>query len=103
MTLFELTDAINLINDAVLDDAKVIIGTSIDDNSQGEISITVIATGFELKPQTATITSARDVAPSIDNIFGTSTFPPAVGAATPALPPLQQSFTNIEIPDFLKK
>ncbi len=105
MTLMELTDAINLINDAVLDDAKVIIGTSIDDNSQGEISVTVIATGFELKPQTPAITSAKDVAPSIDTIFGGSPFNPASGGSTvtPALPPLQQSFTNIEIPPFLKK
>ena len=104
MTLFELTDAINLINDAVLDDAKVIIGTSIDDDSQGEISITVIATGFELKPQTATITSARDVAPSIDTIFSglNTTVGAGVTQGSPALPPMQ-SFTNIEIPDFLKK
>ena len=55
MTLFELTDAINLINDAVLDDAKVIIGTSIDEELQGEISVTVIATGFEKDENISTI------------------------------------------------
>lgn len=110
MTLFELTDAINLINDAVLDDAKVIIGTSIDDSRQGEISITVIATGFELKPQTATITSAKDVAPSIDTIFspfagaGASTTASSTGnAQTPTLPPIQPFGPNIEIPEFLRK
>lgn len=51
MTLHEVTDATNIINDAVLDDARVIIGAVVDDNIQGEIQITVIATGFELKSQ----------------------------------------------------
>lgn len=51
MTLHEVNDAANIINDAVLDDAKVIIGSVIDENIQGEVQITVIATGFELKSQ----------------------------------------------------
>ena len=113
MTLFELTDAINLINDAVLDDAKVIIGTSIDEELQGEISVTVIATGFEMKPQSATISvaSAKEtLAPSIDTIFsGLNTNVGVnntlggnnVAPTMPATP--NMSFTNIEIPDFLKK
>ena len=108
MTLFELTDAINLINDTVLDDAKVIIGTSIDEDLQGEISVTVIATGFELKPQSASLVvpTAQTVTPSIDTIFSglntnlgndgfnnSSQLPQSAGV----------TFTNIEIPDFLKK
>ncbi len=110
MTLFELTDAINLINDAVLDDAKVIIGTSIDEELQGEISVTVIATGFELKPQSAAVVapSRESIAPSIDTIFSglntTVGTPAGVGAAqsTQQMPQVP-TFTNIEIPDFLKK
>ena len=39
MTLHEVTDATNIINDAVLDDARVIIGAVVDDNIQGEIQI----------------------------------------------------------------
>lgn len=114
MTLFELTDAINLINDAVLDDAKVIIGTSIDEELQGEISVTVIATGFELKPQSPTIavpTAKETITPSIDTIFSglnTNVGGNVAGGigANPALTMPQapsMSFTNIEIPDFLKK
>lgn len=118
MTLFELTDAINLINDAVLDDAKVIIGTSIDEDLQGEISVTVIATGFELMPQAANIAlnSSKDsvtpALPPIDTIFSglganaAASFgagSAGVGSAQvlPQVP--NTSFTNIEIPDFLKK
>lgn len=113
MTLFEVTDAVNLIQDAVLDDAKVIFGTSIDEATQGEITVTVIATGLELK-QKSTIGGPQigeTVRPSIDTIFsGLNTSVDsadsqgigAMGGASPSLPPVQ-SFTNIEIPDFLKK
>ena len=119
MTLFEVTDAVNLIQDAVLDDAKVIFGTSIDDSMQGEITVTVIATGLELK-QKSTIAGPQigeTVRPSIDTIFSglnTTVDSPdsqsaglgsMSGMGAPSLPPMQpmQSFTNIEIPDFLKK
>jgi len=51
MALSEVTEASRIINNAVLDDAKVIIGHVVDENLQGEIQITVIATGFELRKQ----------------------------------------------------
>ncbi|MCR5265996.1 MAG: cell division protein FtsZ [Cyanobacteria bacterium RUI128] len=112
MGIFELNDAITFINDSVLDDAKIIIGTTIDEELQGEISITVIATGFELKPQVSQIEVPKTgeiKTPSIDSLFAglnstadsTNSF--EVGAnQSPALPPMQ-TFTNIEIPAFLKK
>lgn len=115
MGLFELNDAISLINDSVLDDAKIIIGITHDDEMQGEISITVIATGFELKPQAAAIEmpKAGEIkTPSIDTLFaGLNSSAPSPESAgsyeagsipAPSLPPMQ-TFTNIEIPDFLKK
>ena len=115
MGLFELNDAISLINDSVLDDAKIIIGITHDDEMQGEISITVIATGFELKPQAAAIEVPKVgeiKTPSIDTLFAglnTTTTPSEQSNAyelgtsqSPALPQMQ-TFTNIEIPDFLKK
>ena len=49
LTLHEVTDAANIINDAILDDARVIIGAVVDNDIQTEVQITVIATGFELK------------------------------------------------------
>ena len=109
MTLFELTDAINLIRDSVLEDANITIGTSINEDMQGEVSITVVATGFELKPQVQQLTNTTDAilpTPSIDTIFGG---PTANGTmATPvqnnnSAPSFTMNFSNIEIPDFLKK
>jgi cell division protein FtsZ len=113
MTLLELNDAIDYIYDSVLDDAKVIIGTTIDEDIKDAISITVIATGAELKPQPATVShgyAKETTAPSIENIFSglntglnSNVNSNNVGTQTsmPQMP--NMSFTNIEIPDFLKK
>lgn len=49
MTLHEVTEAAQVIHDAVAEDAIVTFGSVIDDRIQGEIQITVIATGFEMK------------------------------------------------------
>ena len=49
MTLTEVNEAAELIHETVLEDAQVTFGAVIDDRIQGEIQITVIATGFELK------------------------------------------------------
>lgn len=51
MTIHEVYEAAEVIHDAVLDDAIVIFGAVVDDRIQGEVQITVIATGFDLKPQ----------------------------------------------------
>lgn len=51
MTIHEVYEAAEVIHEAVLDDAIVIFGAVVDDRIQGEVQITVIATGFDLKPQ----------------------------------------------------
>ena len=101
MTLHEVTDATNIINDAVLDDARVIIGAVVDDNIQGEIQITVIATGFELKATRPLYEKAAEDKPSINaaDFFAGFSRENAAPKANDTFP----SFTNIEIPDFLKK
>ncbi len=49
MTLHEVNEAASVIHDAVSENAEVIFGSVIDDRIQGEIQITVIATGFQLR------------------------------------------------------
>ncbi len=102
MTLHEVTDATNIINDAVLDDAKVIIGAVVDDNIQGEIQITVIATGFELKSQMPLASKEDSRSISVTDFFST-----AFNNAQPAKPATSGTFNNngidIQIPDFLRK
>ena len=102
MTLHEVTDATNIINDAVLDDAKVIIGAVVDDNIQGEIQITVIATGFELKSQNTIEERVEGRSISAAEFFS-GAFNNNSTASTQNKMPQMPSFSDIQIPDFLKK
>ena len=99
--LADVTKAMTIINDAVQDDAIVIFGAVTDENMQGEIKITVIATGFELKSHSAiqaekTQTKQLSAADFFSGAFNT---PKKTENPAPTLPGL----SNIEIPDFLKK
>jgi cell division protein FtsZ len=49
MTLHEVNEAAEIVYEAVDKDANIIFGSVIDDRLQGELQITVIATGFELR------------------------------------------------------
>ena len=105
MTLHEVTDAANIIHDAVLDDATVIIGTAINENIQGEVQVTVIATGFELKNQPVEAPK-KDVKQLSASDFFSGAFNNSASPAQPrrsSMPQMGSGFTNIEIPDFLKK
>ncbi len=51
MTLHEVNEAAEIIYQNVDKDANIIFGSVIDERIQGEIQITVIATGFELRSQ----------------------------------------------------
>ena len=98
MTLHEVTDATNIINDAVLDDARVIIGAVVDDNIQGEIQITVIATGFELRSQMPIEEKVENRSISAAEFFS-GAFNSTAAPKAPSMP----SFSEIQIPDFLRK
>ena len=108
MTLHEISDAANIIHDAVTDDATVIIGTAVNENINNEIQVTVIATGFEMKNQASE--SAKNEAAikqmSASDFFASS-FNTSAGVQQSnvrrPMPEVSSSFTNIEIPDFLKK
>ncbi len=102
MTLHEVTDATNIINDAVLDDARVIIGAVVDDNIQGEIQITVIATGFELKSQNTIEERVEGRSISAAEFFS-GAFNNNSAASIQNKMPQMPSFSDIQIPDFLKK
>ncbi len=100
MTLHEITDAANIIHDAVLDDATVIIGTNVNENIQGEIQVTVIATGFELKNTLPEQKVEARQLNAADFFASSGSFNQPRRTSFPEVSP---SFTNIEIPDFLKK
>ena len=108
MGIHEVSDAASIIHDAVDENATVIIGTAVNEAMQGEIQITVIATGFELKSNSASL-----------SMFGSSSFDSSLSEEKPQMSASDffsgafntqtksvlssNNFTNIEIPDFLKR
>jgi cell division protein FtsZ len=55
LTLFEVNEASSIIKEVAHEDAQIIFGSVIDENMQGEIRVTVIATGFGYPKETTTV------------------------------------------------
>jgi len=53
LTLIELNEAAKIIYEAVDPDAQIIFGSVIDERMEGEVRITVVATGFTSTPSTS--------------------------------------------------
>ena len=47
LSLFEAQEAANIVSDAATEDVNIIFGTSIDENLNDEVKVTVIATGID--------------------------------------------------------
>jgi cell division protein FtsZ len=74
LSMFEINEAANIINQHIDPDAKIIFGTSIDPNLNDEIRITVIATGF---------TKEKDDMPNYFGAMGTKK--PTSGYESPTI------------------
>jgi cell division protein FtsZ len=116
MTLFEVNEASSIIKEVAYEDAQIIFGAVIDDNLEGEIRVTVIATGFGYakdeatpmptltptkKPKVTAHDEAKPVSPTpaatpVRRAFGTERGRDRVAVAT-----LDEK--NLEIPTFLRK
>ncbi len=108
MTLHEISDAANIIHDAVTEDATVIIGTAVNENIQNEINVTVIATGFEVKKNMDQLTKADVKQLNASDFFAGTSFSSGLSSNNDiprrsSMPHVSSGFSNIEIPDFLKK
>ena len=53
LLLHEVSEASNIIHDAADAEANIIFGAVLDESMKGEIKITVIATGFDKRPEAA--------------------------------------------------
>ena len=113
MGIHEISDAASIIHDAVLDDATVIIGTAVNDTiKDGSIQITVIATGFELRNNSSlnvtTFGKSQNKAfdGDISKLNASDFFSGAFNTQPKSVMDngsANNNFTNIEIPDFLKR
>ncbi len=104
MTLHEVNAAAEIIYEAVDPNANIIFGAVIDERMQGEVRITVIATGFnaitEFGSSTTTVTSPSRIAPlkRPSSISSTpSDLPASMPSNRPSIAP------DLDIPDFLQR
>ncbi len=89
LTLHEVNEAAESIYDEVNEDANIIVGAVVDERMQGEIQITVIATGFKTREMgeaqkliSHSSSSSKDKAPfylNFGSTFGSNT--PKAGSA----------------------
>ena len=63
MTLDDVETAAGIVQEAANPDANIIFGATVDDSFQDEMRVTVIATGFELTPETFFAKAAPAAAP----------------------------------------
>jgi cell division protein FtsZ len=103
LTLHEVSAAADIIYEVVDPNANIIFGAVIDDRLQGEIRMTVIATGFSNEPQPLPQKS-RTVPPPPPSFRRE---PPATRTTSPVepspqpKPPTQTG--GLDIPDFLQR
>ncbi len=95
LTLHEVNAAAETIYEVVDPNANIIFGAVIDERLQGEIRITVIATGFSGEPQGSTQSRGVKVQPP-RSISPTPTKPPTT-AESPDKP------GGLDIPEFLQR
>jgi cell division protein FtsZ len=126
LTLGEVHQINEIIHDAVGDDAEIIFGAVHEPAMQGEIRVTVIATGFDKAIQPGLVTPAQDVstvtAPKGAPVIPfPGSRPSRVGGSIPArpandipraprapAPPAQpsggsQDLSDMEIPTFIRR
>ncbi len=99
--LHEVSDAANIVSNAVSPDVNLIFGTVVDENLGDMVRITVIATGFGGQPTQGTLdlgaTQSRQSAPA-----GRKSAPVA-SRPEPQPAPVAEAADQFGIPDFLKR
>jgi cell division protein FtsZ len=99
LTLHEVNAAAEIIYEGVDPNANIIFGAVIDERMQGEVRITVIATGFNTLPGAQMEVEAPRVTPFKRN-FGTSPGSPQTGSGSGSS---GTSGGGLDIPDFLQR
>lgn len=97
LTLHEVNDAIELITKAAHEDANIIFGYVVDEKLEDEVTITVIATGFEnAKRQAAKVTEIPAVLPIQPTLSH-------VPRAQPSLVPVSAPQVSRDIPTYIRQ
>jgi len=104
LSLHEVTVAAEIIAEAVDPEANIIFGTVQDERMQGEVRITVIATGFD-RSRTAPSAFAAKTAVANPNKVGTRkpTFPSPEPSPRQPPEPEPPASGGLDIPEFLRR
>ena len=104
MSLQEIDEASQVINDAADPDANIIFGTVIDDSMGEELRVTVIATGFDgtTAAPAMSFDDAKSDAPAPKSSDAGSSSAPAASKPAEGDSSLGSLFDD-DIPDFLKR
>ena len=102
LSLSDVTKAMSIIDEAVQEDASVILGSVTDENLQGTIKITVIATGFESKPHNSVLNEGIKTKQLSAVDFFSGAFSNLPKKYDTTIKNTSKSL-DIDIPDFLKK
>ncbi len=94
LTLHEVNAAAEIIYEGVDPNANIIFGAVIDERLQGEVRITVIATGFNTRPGVQPVVEAERVTPFKRNLTPPPPTPPSGGGGLGA---------GLDIPEFLQR
>jgi cell division protein FtsZ len=110
LTLGETTQINDVIHDAVGDEAEIIFGAVTDPAMQGEVRVTVIATGFDRAVTGETpAAGVRPTRPGVLDFARRSAAQAAVQpkatpvAPKPAQPPAAVDVPDMEIPTFIRR
>lgn len=101
LTLHEVNAAAETIYEVVDPNANIIFGAVIDDRLQGEVRITVIATGFTGEVQAAPPQNA--VNSRVVSVPPKRTAQQTPPATPPAVTPEPKEKSGLDIPDFLQR
>ena len=97
LTLGDVHQIVEIVKDAVGEDAEIIFGTVNEKAMQGECRVTVIATGFDKSPAHVAAEAAKD--PHLAKNAGTPVIQLPVRNRTAAAPPPPvRTLTNNDIP-----
>ena len=88
MTLDDVETAAGIVQEAANPEANIIFGATVADSFQDEMRVTVIATGFELKPETFApkAAAAKSAAPSAPSFVPEDIDTPVVASRQPSKP-----------------
>jgi cell division protein FtsZ len=112
LTLGEATTINDIIHDAVGDEAEIIFGAATDPSMQGEVRVTVIATGFDRVDTPVATAAPQAKAPGVIS-FPTGKRmtpaspppppPPSPPRPDPRRPSTQADVPEMEIPTFIRR